>query len=164
MAARAERIRFTILGEGARDYYFVKAFLTATLGKNRAECYRSQTVPGVRSGEQQVRQRFPGELEAMRRRPRKEQHWLVVITDGDKLSPARRRAQLDKEGQIRGLISTCSEDKVVVFVPCRNIESWFQWLETGEKVDETKSYKNRFPDAKPSKYGKELSQKCKSLP
>ena len=163
-AARGERLRFTILGEGARDYYFVKAFLTATLGKKRVECYRSQTIPGVGSGEQQVRTLFPRELEAARRRPQKEQFWLAVITDGDKFSPARRRVQLDKEAEVCGLAATRSEDKVIVFVPCRNIESWFQWLETGEKLDETKDYKEMFRNAKPTMYGKQLSLKCGSVP
>lgn len=162
MAARADRIRFTILGEGIRDYFFAKAFLESSLGKNKVECYRSQTIPGAGSGEQQVRELFSKELAARRGRPKGEQHWLVVVTDGDRFSPDQRRNQLEKEAQAQNLARLETDEKVAVFVPCRNIESWIQWLETGE-IDETTDYKTRFSSAKPTKYAQQLNSKCQSL-
>ncbi len=160
MPGRADRTKFTILGEGLGDYYFAKAFLESAFGKNKVECYRSQTIPGAGSGEQQVRRIFPRELSARRRRPRDERHWLVVITDGDLSTPDQRRNQLEQQAAAIGLERTDPEEKVAVFVPCRNIESWFQWLETAEQVDETKDYKSRFSSAKPVKYGRQLKDKC----
>lgn len=162
MAARADRIRFIILGEGMRDYYFAKAFLESALGKRKVECYRSQTVPGAGSGEQRVREFFPHELAARRKRPKDEQYWLVVVTDGDRFSPDQRRSQLGKEAEGYNQAPPGAEEKVAVIVPCRNIESWFQWIETAE-IDEITDYKNRFPKAKPTQYAKQLSDKCQVL-
>lgn len=162
MAARADRIRFIILGEGMRDYYFAKAFFETALGKSKVECYRSQTVSGAGSGEQQVRELFPKELAARRKRPRDEQYWLAVVTDGDTFSPDQRRSQLEKEAQTNKQAPPGIDEKVAVIVPCRNLESWFQWIETGE-IDETMDYKHRFSSAKPTKYAKQLSDKCQVL-
>lgn len=162
MAARTDRIRFIILCEGMRDYYFAKAFLKSALGKSKVECYRSQTVTGAGSGEQRVREAFSKELAARRRRPRTEHLWLVVVTDGDRFSPDQRRNQLEKEVEDQNLARPGTDEKVVVFVPCRNLESWFKWIETG-KIDEATNYKNRFPNARPTQYAKQLSNKCQVL-
>jgi hypothetical protein len=159
MAARAERIRFTILSEGRRDYYFVKSYLEAKFGKNKVECFRSQTVPGKGSGEQQVRNLFPMELAARRKRPREDNCWLMVITDGDQFSPEKRREQLAKEAWGKRISMADAKERVAVFVPCRNIESWFKWIDAG-KVDESKDYKKEYRHAKPTKYAKELHRKC----
>jgi hypothetical protein len=162
MASRGDRIRFTILGEGPRDYIFAKAFLESALGKNKVECFRSQIVTGAGSGEQQVRELFPKELAAKRRRPKEERHWLVVVTDGDRFSPAQRRSQLEKETGRQDQAHPTKDEKVAVIVPCRNIESWFQWIDTGE-IDEGTDYKRRFLNARPTKYAKLLSDKCQVL-
>ncbi|MCF8114591.1 MAG: hypothetical protein K9K21_12145 [Desulfotignum sp.] len=160
MAARAERIRFTILSEGLRDYYFVKSYLEAAFGKNKVECFRSQTVPGKGSGEQQVRNLFPMELAARRKRPREDNYWLMVITDGDRFSPEKRREQLAREAWEKKLPMAADKERVAVFVPCRNIESWFKWIDSGI-VDESEDYKKEYRQVKPTKYAKELHKKCR---
>ncbi len=147
MVAKSERIRFTILCEGRRDYYFTKAVIQTKMGKNRTEFFRSQTVSGRGSGEQQVRRRFVMELEARRKRPRLENHWLVVVTDGDGLSVEQRKATLYKEVTQKGLDPPLPNERVAIFVPCRNIESWVQWVETDE-VDETQNFKHEFHHAR----------------
>ncbi|MCF8026663.1 MAG: hypothetical protein K9K82_14395 [Desulfobacteraceae bacterium] len=78
----------------------------------------------------------------------------MVVTDGDRFSPDQRRNQLEKEAEAQNLARLGADEKVTVFVPCRNIESWIQWLETGE-IDETTDYKNRFANARSTKYAQQ---------
>jgi len=35
MASRSDRVRFTILCEGYRDYYFIKAYLESAMGSRK---------------------------------------------------------------------------------------------------------------------------------
>ncbi|WP_045213598.1 hypothetical protein [Desulfonatronovibrio magnus] len=159
MSRRADRIRYTILCEGARDYYFAKSFIEKAIGKDKTEFYRSQTVPGRGSGEQQVRNLFPDELAARRKRPKNENHWLVVITDGDGLSPKDRKTQLFQELADRLMEMPGDDEKCALFIPCRNLESWFEWIQKGNSNEE-KNYKNKHRNAKPTEFGKALFEKC----
>ncbi len=161
MSGRAERIRYTILCEGLRDYYFARSFIEKAIGKGKTEFFRSQTIPGRGAGEQQVRQLFPHELAARRKRPKHENHWLVVITDGDGLTPEGRREHLYQELRTRAMEMPGDDERYAIYIPCRNLESWFEWIKTG-LIDEEENYKNMHRRAKPTELGKMLFEKCQS--
>ena len=148
------RYQFIILAEGKGDYDFVRRYLKGRYGKRSAEVKRVQTVAaGDGSGEQQVRQRFPKELQALRAYSGVNRY-LVVITDGDRYSPEQRRSQLEQQAARR------QGDKVAIFVPCRNLESWFAWLD-GVFQDEETDYKPQYRNAQAGKLGERLAEQCR---
>ena len=150
----SNRKQFVVLSEGKRDYDFVKKFLEEFFGKRTADVKRSNTVvKGVGSGEQQVRNFFPKELSTLRKKGHRNSA-LVVITDGDRFTVEERRAQLI------GSEFVLHSDRVLIVVPCRNLESWFAWID-GEHQNEQFDFKNRYRKAKPMKYGKKLASICR---
>jgi hypothetical protein len=152
-----KRIRFIILSEGKRDYDFARAFLQSRFGKHYVSINRAQTVAaGLGSGEQRVRERYPVELKALRKKGG-EKACLVVMIDGDNLSARERRATLEERG------SRAFDEKVLIIVPRRNLETWFAWLD-GERVDEQTNYKLRYRQAKPTLYGKKMAETCSGNP
>ena len=152
--AKADRYQFIVLAEGMRDYHFASSYLKARYGKNNADVFRVQTIAdGHGSGEQHVRQRFPKELQALRSYSGSNRY-LVVITDGDRHSLEGRRHQLEQQAQ------RLPADKVAIFVPCRNLESWFAWLD-GVFKDEQTDYKSQYGKAKPGKLGQRMESQCR---
>ena len=152
--ARAERYQFVVLAEGKRDYDFASRYLRARYGKRSTEVFRAQTpADGEGSGEQHVRQRFPSELQTLRSYPGFNRY-LVVMTDGDRLSAEERRRQLERQ------IPRLPGDKVAIFVPCRNLESWFAWLD-GDFQNEKTDHKSRYSHAKPGKLGQRMESQCR---
>jgi len=67
---------------------------------------------------------------------------------------AQLRAALEK----RSVHPVGSDERVLVFIPKRNIESWARWGETGQ-VDETQDHKNQYRDGG-KKYGAQVAQRC----
>lgn len=64
---------------------------------------------------------------------------LVVMIDGDHYSIEQRLQQMDRACEQRGVLPRTTSDKVAVFVPTRNIETWLAYLD-GERVNETNTY------------------------
>ena len=132
--------RLVLLCEDQSTDTFVRRFL----GKRRFTMHDIRTLPlpsGRQSGEQWVRVRFPDELAAIRRRSN---DFLIVVTDADSCTTAERRAQLDQECDRRGIPQQTASDRVIVVIPRRNIETWFEFLDRGVEVDEIVSYAKRF--------------------
>lgn len=98
---------------------------------------RVEKAPAGRgSAEQYVRQQFPRELKAHRRLHINSV--LVVILDGDRVGVDGRIGELDKACEGAGIGMRTPDERVAVFVPTWNIETWFSYLD-GETADETKS-------------------------
>ncbi len=90
---------------------------------------------GSGSGEKHVRDRFPKELKAYRRRRNRVHCNLVVMIDGDRLGVEDRIQQLDDECREQGIDPRTRDDMVVICVPTWQIESWIAYLD-GQNVDE----------------------------
>lgn len=104
---------------------------------------RVEKAPGGRgAGEQFVRERFPLELKAHRSRPVSQA--LVVLIDGDDAGNIARLHQLDQACRDAGITERTDDERVAVFVPSRNIETWLAYLD-GEKVEEERSNYPRLP-------------------
>ena len=128
-------VRITLLCEDAQTDSFVRRFLRHRSFRGRD----IKTLPlphGGRSGEQWVRERFPGELQATRGR---QGAYLIVVMDADHRSTQARRAQLDEECARQGVPVRNDSDRVLVIVPRRNIETWLAYL-GGANVDERERY------------------------
>ena len=127
-------VQIVLLCEDAQHEAFVRRFLSATGWKTRT--LRVEKAPAGRgSAEQYVRRQFPRELKAHRLRHVNQA--LVVILDGDLVGVAGRIRQLNEACETAGIDARTPDERIAVFVPTWNIETWFSYLD-GETVDETK--------------------------
>lgn len=129
------RVGITLLCEDSQTDMFVRRFL-----KHRNFQPRDfDTLPlphGNQSGEQWVRERYPVELRAIRQ---VRNAYLIVVTDADGESTETRRAQLEAECERQGVPRRSDDDRVVVIVPRRNIETWLAYI-AGSNVNEHDPY------------------------
>lgn len=129
-------VSITVLCEDLQTDVFVRRFLKHRNFRSRD--IRTLPLPGGRqSGEQWVRERYPEELKAIRRR---QGAYLLVVTDADTHSTAVRRGQLDAACDEKETPRRDDDDPVLVIVPRRNIETWLAYL-GGTTVDEDTTYR-----------------------
>ena len=138
--------KVVLLCEDLQTDVFVRRFLARRNVKSR-DIDTCPLPDGGQSGEQWVRTRFPEELKKIRRRQRA---LLVVVIDADVGSTGDRHTQLEQQCREAGVERPTPEDPVIVAVPRRNIETWFEYLR-GKPVDETIAYPRlrREGDCKP---------------
>lgn len=124
------RPKITVLCEDKQHESFIRRFLKK---RNRKMYAVPRTDAGA--GDQFVRDNYPAQLDAIRKRG----GILVVMIDGDNYSIEQRHKQMDEACKQRGISLRESGDKVAVFVPMRNIETWLAYLD-GDQVNETDTY------------------------
>ena len=129
------RLKVVLLCEDQQTDSFVRRFLWRRNFRGRD--VRSGPFPRGGSGEQWVRTRFPAELTHVRKR----NGWfLIAVLDADAGSVQDRLSQLAAECNRQGVPAMGPDDPVIVAVPRRNVETWFEFLRTGADVDETEDY------------------------
>ena len=135
-----------LLCEDLQTDVFVRRFLSHRNIKSR-DIHTCPLPEGRQAGEQWVRTRFPEELRKIRQRKKA---FLIVVIDADAGSTRNRHTQLEEQCREKEIERRKSEDPVIVAVPRRNIETWFEYLR-GHPVDETRSYPRlrRERDCKP---------------
>jgi hypothetical protein len=94
---------------------------------------------GRGSAEQFVRTRYSKELAFYRSRRHRVQQALLVIIDADGQQVADRIHQVEKDAEATGDGGRRDDERVAIFVPARNIETWLAYLD-GEHVNESDSY------------------------
>ena len=112
---------------------------------------RVKVAPPARgSGEQRVREKYLQEVRAHRARCKSRHIALVVLIDADKGSVNNRLRQLENELTSNSLPRRKPNERIAVFVPKRNIETWIHYL-MDEQVNEDKAYPKleRKGDCKP---------------
>jgi hypothetical protein len=93
------------------------------------------------SGEQWVREQFPVELTAYRRRSSRAETKLIAVIDADDFTLQDRLAQLDQKLQEADVELIRMEiEQVARLIPKRNIETWILCLD-GVSVEEETDYK-----------------------
>ena len=146
------RLKITVLCEDKQHGTFIRKFLR----KRNREVYEVPR-PDSGAGERFVRDQFPAYLDALRKR----NGILVTMIDGDNHSIERRLRQLDDACIERGVSPRESTDKVLVFVPVRNIETWLAYLD-GETVNETDSYPKLSRERECRRHVEELYDMCET--
>ena len=129
-------VRIVLLCEDSQTESFVRRFLSHRNFRNR-DILTKPLPHGKQSGEQWVRTQFPKELKAIRTR---QQAYLVVVIDADARTTANTLAWLDDECRSQNVTLRSNNDPVVVAVPKRNIETWFEFFKTKQEVDEQQTY------------------------
>ena len=127
--------KIVLLCEDKQTDVFVRRLL-GQRNFSRRDIKTRELAAGRGSGEHWVRKQFPRELKAIRGR---REAFLVVVIDADTGTTAARRCQLSEECRKCGIAGPGTDDRVVVVVPRRNIETWFRYL-GGDEVDETTRY------------------------
>lgn len=127
------RPQITVLCEDKQHATFIRIFLK----KRKRRVQRTLLTPNKGAGDQFVRNNYPEQLDAIRKR----NGILVVMIDGDNYSIEQRMKQLNDACTQNGISPRESGDKVkiAIFVPKRNIETWLAYLD-GEPVNETDEY------------------------
>ena len=127
-----------ILCEDRQHEVFARRFL-ARVGRH-LRVQRVEIGPrGRGAGEQFVRDRFAKELAYYRARKHRVEQALIVLIDADGIDVAARIEQvesacLETEDERRQ-----ANERVAIFVPARNIETWLAYLE-GQTVNEDDTY------------------------
>ncbi|HEV7508912.1 MAG TPA: hypothetical protein VGS07_28815 [Thermoanaerobaculia bacterium] len=128
----SRRVQLVLLCEDKQQEVFARRFLNA-IGWETRSMRIEKAPPGRGAGEQFVRERFPRELKAHRSRPVSQV--LVVMMDGDAEGPTARLNQLNKACHEAGIAERARDERVAVFIPTWNIETWLAYLD-GETVEE----------------------------
>jgi hypothetical protein len=126
------RAQLVLLCEDTQHEAFARRFLSGIGWEARA--IRVEKAPaGGGAAEQFVRRRFPVELRA--HRSRQVSQVLVVVMDGDSVGVAARLRQLSDACADAGVEWRKDDEKIAIFIPTSNIETWLAYLE-GEQVNE----------------------------
>ena len=144
----SREVQIVLLCEDRQHQAFVERFLESVgrltpKAKRRLRVERASQGRG--SAERFVRDRFPKELAAYRRRRNRVSVALVVMLDGDAAGVAGRLAELDAACAKQGTPARRSDEDVFVFVPTWRIETWLAWLKDGEPIDEKRPDYPRLP-------------------
>lgn len=124
-------VEYVILCEDLQTEVFIRNFLIKR-GVNKRAFTPLVCPSGKQSGEQWVRERFPNELKAIRV---KNGVYLIACIDADTSSIEDRKNQLNRACTEAGVPIRSAEDRAMIAVPKRNIETWFEYLR-GNTVDE----------------------------
>jgi hypothetical protein len=134
----SRNVNIVILCEDRQQEAFARRFLDQA-GKG----FRVQRVEvspkGRGSGEQFVRERFAKELAYYRARQHRVEQSLVVVIDADLQDVAVRIGQVEDTAVEGGQDRRRADERVAIFVPARNIETWLAYLD-GQTVDENDTY------------------------
>jgi len=134
----ARNVQLVLLCEDTQQESFVRRFLKKS-GWNMRRLRVEKAPRGGGSAEQFVREQFPEELRAYRAHRKRVAEALVVIIDGDEKGVQGRLQELDAACNARGVPVRSRNDKVMILVPTRSIETWLAYLD-GNTVNETAAY------------------------
>jgi len=133
----SRKAQLVLICEDQDHESFARRFLNRAGWSTRR--LRVERVPPPQgSAEQYVRKRFPVELTAYRSNRQRVTERLVVFIDGDNRGASHRLDELDQACRSSGIEPRAKDEKVAIFVPTWNIETWLAYLSGLEEVDESK--------------------------
>ncbi len=137
------RVQIVILCEDLQQQVFAYHFLKKRGFNINPKNITIRTSPtGKGAGEQFVRKHYAAEVKEYRRKNYRS-GMLVVLIDADTTTVRATLRELDN-----ALIENSQElrkpdEKIAIFVPKRNIETWIHYLRTGEVIEEEE--KSKYP-------------------
>jgi len=162
MAINLKGYRITVLCEDMAQYDFIKAY-AKSLGADKRIDRITQAYNNA-----SVLHYYPKAVISYRRSAT-ENIMLVVMIDADEKTIQERLKEFDEKLDVEkarlNQSTRLSNEKILLFAPIRNIESWFHYIQTNADDIETKtdstgkiiSYKNQYKNQDIS----ELAQKLK---
>ncbi len=131
-------VNVVILCEDRQHEAFARRFLQNT-GMDIRNLRVEISPKGRGSAEQFVRKKYTSELLYYRGRKHRVQQALIVMIDADRREIAARIDQVEGDAVEAGHQRRQADERVAIFVPARNIETWIAYLD-GKDVNENDSY------------------------
>ena len=147
-----------LLCEDDRHYSFGLAAMDE-FGIDKRKLRLRKSPGGKGSAYTWVLKNFPIELQEYRKRSNFQNLSLFVIIDEDGQSVDLRRRQLAQTVAENGLAPVGDDERVYVFVPTRNIETWAVWCR-GDQVDEYVDYSKK-PIENVAPLAREFARSCR---
>jgi len=134
------RVNLVIVCEDVQQSAFARRYLTKR-GFDSRKIRIRQYPAGSGSGEQFVRQQLVQEVKLHRQKSSygKGGAALVALIDADTMSVEERLEQINSALEQEELERIKSDERIAVFIPKRNIETWLRFAK-GASVDENTSY------------------------
>lgn len=148
--------KIVILCEDRQQEVFARRFLEAC-GVNWRRIYTNVCPKGKQAGEQYVRENYPREVASYRQIAHRLTAGLVVLSDADIHTVADRYQQLDRTLEDNHLPRRQSGERIGVFIPKRNIETWIHHL-MGQTVTEEDIYPHLRRESECRPYAEELAR------
>lgn len=134
----SRNVNLVIVCEDIQQLTFARRYLIER-GFERRKFREELPRRGKGSGEQFVRQQLVTEVREHRRKSYQKERTIVVFIDADTLSVQERLAQLNSALEQEGLEKIQPDEKIAIFIPKRNIETWIRYA-NDRSADETVSY------------------------
>ena len=151
--------RAVVLCEDRAHWHFIRGYLKER-GWNPRQITSRVSPHGRGSAEQWVRKKYVEELTAHRSKGG-ENIALIVMVDGDKKTVQERIGQLEHSPlmQKAGTQPRQPQERIAIFVPCRNLETWLAYLD-GATVNEKSDYRTYKRGASRAKPAAALAAQC----
>ncbi len=155
------KAQYILVCEDQQHEAFVRRFLREMgLLENRYQLRAEPVSAGRGSAEQFVRREYVKELAAGRQSH--VDRTLIIVIDGDNYGVEERLRQLDKACEAKGVDVRSPKDKVAIFIPTWNIETWLAYLD-GNVVDEGQRDYTKLPRLGDcTEHARNLAAMCKS--
>ena len=154
-------VQYVIVCEDRQHEVFVRRFLKkmGVIKNNRS--LRIEKAPvGRGAADKFVLDRYVTELKAARQ-AHVDRKWIILL-DGDKFGVASRLRQLKHACEQKGVQARSAADRVAVFIPTWNIETWLAYL-GGEDVDEERrDYPKLAQESDCKEHVAELAAMCRN--
>ncbi len=115
------RALFVVLGEDDEHLNFAWHWLRRK-GVDPRKIRKVAPPAGAGCGSQHVREKFPGEVESLRRLANVRATALIALTDADVMSVAARRASVTERAKPAAM------EPIAILIPKREIETWVHHL------------------------------------
>ena len=133
-----QKMRLVVLCEDLQQEVFTRQFFFRR-GFNKRKIKIKRNPNGKGSGEQFVRTAYAQEVRAYRSKSTYQLRGLVVMIDADTYTVEQRIKHLDTILENDGQQKRQLNEKIAIFVPKRNIDTWIHYLKE-EPVDEKTAY------------------------
>jgi hypothetical protein len=131
-------VQIVLLCEDQQQEVFMRRFLKR-YGYRNDQIRHRFSPKGKQSGEQFVRTNYPIELKAYKSKAAYVSIGFVVMIDADLRTVDARIQELDEACDMQNTPRRSPQDRVSIFVPKRNIETWIYYLD-GKSINETMGY------------------------
>ncbi|MDM8550505.1 hypothetical protein QUF72_10520 [Desulfobacterales bacterium HSG2] len=160
MMHKTGKPQIIVLCEDRAHWHFIREYLMLR-GWNPRKLQPVIAPFGRGAAEQWVRKRYAREVKAYRKKAQYQNIALLVMIDADKSSVIERKVQLNHSQEMKnaGQKRRIGKERIAIFVPKRNIETWFHFLNR-ESSNEKEDYKPLYRHARPTRYAKMLSDQC----
>jgi len=120
-------VEVVVLCEDRQQEVFARYFLVSC-GINPRRIRANICPKGKKAGEQHVRETYPKEVRAYRSRSAYQNIGLIVMIDADLRAVSERLRELDAVLGNDGQVRRHAAERIAVFIPKRNVETWIHYL------------------------------------